>query len=108
MLSMFRNQYIISDKEITNINLYELRHKSFEGFHIYFDEALDIFIDKRNNVSVCLIGYIINPFFPENSTEQIIDSILDCCDNTKLMKKLQRLSGRYSLILKNESQYIVI
>ncbi|MDJ0635863.1 MAG: hypothetical protein QNJ34_21935 [Xenococcaceae cyanobacterium MO_188.B29] len=104
---MFRNQYLIVTNKSTS-NFQGISPTYFHGLHVYTQTYLNTSVTKYLETEIFLIGYIIDPQNPEYSNQEVIDDIVQKCPTEKLFfPKIQTLSGRYILIYKNKSSFIV-
>ena len=105
---MFRNQYLITTERIES-NLQEISSTYFHGLHVYAHLYTNTSIAKQLETEIFLIGYIIDPQNPKDSNEDIINRLVQQCPTKQLFfQKIQTLSGRYVLIYKNKSSFIVV
>ena len=104
---MFRNQYLIVTDKIKS-NFQEISSTYFNGLHVYSQSYTNTSFAKHLETEIFLIGYIIGPQNPEYSNKEILDNIVQKCPTEKLFfQKIQTLSGRYVLIYKNKSSFLV-
>lgn len=105
---MYKNQYIISTRELENRALDLEKLCFFDNIHIYSNQSLDVVTAKNEGVQVAMVGYIINPFIPADSNHTIIEKLAkQCATIGDLFKEAEKLSGRYVLLYKNESSFVV-
>ncbi|MDR3583744.1 MAG: hypothetical protein P4L59_00260 [Desulfosporosinus sp.] len=105
---MYKNQYIICNNPV-KIKWDDYDAKMFNGFHIYHSTFLDVTIVGDKNSQICALGYIIDPFSPQKNNKQILEDVLKTCDNAdKLIINLQKYSGRYVVLYKNDRDFIII
>ena len=104
---MYRNQYYITNLKLTDPS--ELKSISFNDLNIYFHPSLKMSLAKKDSREIILLGYIINPFEPQETNDDIVKNLTDRCGSTEpLLKELQSLSGRFVLLYKNESDFIAL
>ena len=104
---MFRNQYLVVTDKIHS-NFQEIDPTYFHGLYIYVQSYTNTSVAKHLETELFLIGYIIDPQHPGYSNEEIINDIVQNCPTEKLFfQKIQTLSGRYVLIYKNRTSFIV-
>ncbi|MDR3583743.1 MAG: hypothetical protein P4L59_00255 [Desulfosporosinus sp.] len=105
---MYKNQYFICDNPV-KIKWDDYDTKLFNGFHIYHSTFLDVTIVEDINSQLCTLGYIIDPFSPQKNNEQILEDLLKTCSNAdELIINLQKYSGRYVVLYKNDRDFIMI
>ena len=103
---MYKNQYIISTRELEN-RAPDLKLSFFDNIHIYAHQSLDVVTAKNEGVLVAMLGYIINPFIPTDSNHTVIEKLAKCATTDEFFKEAEKFSGRYVLLYKNESSFIV-
>ena len=104
---MYRNQYIAINYELSEYN--NLNKTYFGGLIFYSHPSLNIYFNKNINTEVLLLGYIINPLYPKEKDEKIIESLATNCDNKeKFFREVQSLSGRFVLFFKTNMDFIVL
>lgn len=104
---MYRNQYYITNLELADPC--ELKKISFNNLNVYFHPSLNMSMAKKDSREIILLGYIINPFKPLETNDDIVKDLTDRCFSAELLlKELQSLSGRFVLLYKNESDFIAL
>jgi hypothetical protein len=103
----YKNQYYVTNLELTNPK--ELKKISFNNLNVYFHPSLKVSSAQKDSTEILLLGYIINPFQPQETNDDIVKNIADTCNSKEtLFKELQNLSGRYVLLYKNKSDFIAL
>ncbi len=104
---MYTNQYIIVSRDYKLKNM-SLKSVEFDKFCIYAHSKLNVTIVNRAMVKIALIGYIINPFSPDDTNEEIIGKLADKCSTVnEFFNEIDILSGRYILLFKNDTSFII-
>lgn len=104
---MYKNQYIISNMAYANHD--QLKITTFNNLHVYSHQSLNISHAKNLSSEILLLGYIINPFKPYDNNDDIVKELAESCNSKEaLFKKIQQLSGRFSLLFKNGIEFIVV
>lgn len=105
---MYRNQYL-AVTQVKKTNFHGITPICFNGLYIYPGDCLNTSIATNLSTEILLLGHVINPLIPEASNDEIVSKLVQCCPTQEsLFKEVQILSGRYVLIYKNESSFIVI
>jgi hypothetical protein len=103
----FRNQYIAVSNH-TASPLPGMRAVDFSGLRIYAHCALNVSIATRPPASLALLGYMIDPLHPDRTNDDIVDALADRCRTQEaLFKEIEPLSGRYVLLYRNPSSFLV-
>jgi hypothetical protein len=104
---MYKNQYFISSRILNNAN--DLLCTSFNQLNVYHHPSLNISISNKDSTEILLAGYIINPFRPLDSNDDIAKFLAETCHSKEsLFKEIQSLSGRYVLLYKNGTEFIAL
>ncbi len=103
----FRNQYIAVSNH-AGPALPGMRAVDFGGLRIYAHPSLNVSIATRSPTSVALLGYIIDPFHPERTNDDIVSALAGTCGTKEaLFRAIEPLSGRYVLLYRNHSCFVV-
>jgi hypothetical protein len=105
--SLFRNQYIIVSHPVTS-PLSGLGAVDFGDLRIHAHPALNVSLATRSSTSMALLGYIVDPFHPERTNHDIVNSLAETCGTPEtLFREIASLSGRYVLLYRNPASFIV-
>jgi hypothetical protein len=104
---MYKGQYLIF-KEKGDCAIDGFFYHLFGDFTIYAHADLNITIKQRRDRAIVLIGFIIDPFRPEKSNEQIVDDLFSACSNPDdFFQAVHPLSGRFVTLVRIKDQYFV-
>jgi hypothetical protein len=104
---MYRNQYIVVSRN-TKLEPLELNAVNFDELIIYSHPSLNVSIVENGSIQLALIGYVINPLYPNESNGDIIAKLANICTTIdEFLKEVQVLSGRYVMLFKNATSFIV-
>lgn len=107
ILMLYRNQYLIVPKG-TNIESAQLDSVDFDNLAIYAHPNLHVSKAVSGKTEIALLGFIINPLFPDDSNEDIVVKLVKSCVTVEdFFKHIQVLSGRYVLLFKTYKDFIV-
>lgn len=103
-MNSLTNQYLILDKDLyPNQNENKLGQKDiFFDYIIFYHKKLDYIKIISDNFSVALLGFIIDPFNPLSSNYEVILSLSKESKTLELLKKINLLSGRFVLLIKDK------
>lgn len=104
---MRKKQYLISNKKLLNVPI-EFIGIEFHGISIYRDSDLEMSKSENDLVSILLLGFIIDPFFPDRSSEEIIIKLSQLENKNAFFKELENYSGRYVILYKNKNDLLVL
>jgi len=105
---MFRNQYLITDKKELNVPQ-NFNRASFEGLEILSEKNLNIKIVKNKNSKICLIGFLLDPFYPDKNEEQILFDLLSIKeDKNDFFFKTENYSGRFILVCSFTTEFFIV
>ena len=105
---LFRRQFLMTPEVCESLDYWQ--YKRINHYHLYVhpDIQLSTATSTDTNVTVTLIGYIIDPHFPERSNTDIIDIIVNFADSTeKVSDYLHSLSGRFVLIISRAKETLI-
>lgn len=97
----YRRQFLLSEESCTFFSHWQ--HEKFGNFHLYSHPDIEVSskTSADGNISAALVGYIIDPFCPEKSNVDILNSIVEFCDSfEKITDCLCSVSGRFILIIR--------
>lgn len=105
---MFRHQYLAVSR-VHKPDFLDITPQLFNGLTFYAGDGLYTSIAKHGSTELCLLGQIIDPQRPHDSNDTILQTLAQYCGTQDtLFKEIQGLSGRYVLIYKNDSSFLVV
>jgi hypothetical protein len=109
MFNIHKNQYILIEDTLDYNCPFDFLKENIVGYTIYYDCNLNISIKKQEQVEILLLGFILNPFSPNLSNDEILESLINGVNNNHdiLLKEIQKLSGRFVLLYKSNNSFIV-
>lgn len=105
---MYKNQYIVvgSKQKLDHLKLSSVL---FGEFLIYSHPNLNVSIAKHDTTQIAVIGYVINPLAPHYSNDEITETLARTCPTAaEFLKEINVLSGRYVILYKNGSSFLVV
>ncbi len=96
----FRRQFIFSDQEILPFQEWDLKKISWnkKDYHLMYHPDLECTHHKAN-LTIYLLGYILDPFKPELSNSDIIESFSKEDNYNSVLKRTDFYNGRYVIII---------
>jgi hypothetical protein len=80
----------------------------FCGLCIHSHPVLNVSIAARPAASLALLGYMVDPLHPHMSNHDLVAALAEKCGTPEtLFREIQHLSGRYVLLYKNPTSFIV-
>lgn len=98
-LIKFRRQYLITAKIVSELDSWQ--KTTFNGLNVYAEQSLQMLKSGVGENEYLLLGFWINPHYPEKSNADIMNDMIAECDGfEKVLKFLYPLSGRFALFCK--------
>ena len=96
----FRRQFVLSVSAINVENNWRTitLKKTDNPFNLYVHPDLDLYEVENENYQLILLGYILDPFAPEKSNEDILQNIAGENDFLSVIKATHTLNGRFVII----------
>lgn len=105
---MYNNQYIIVSKD-TKSKYVQLNSVEFDELLIYTCPNLNVSSARNATTQIVLIGYLIDPLNPNEKNDEIIKNLTKNSPTVdEFLKGIQVFSGRYVLLYKTDSTFIVV
>ena len=102
----FRNQFFISNQDLPAD--YGLSLTVLGNLNIYTHPILNISSAVSESSEILLLGYILNPLAPSLTSQAIIESIVvKAKTKDAFFHAIQTLSGRFVLLYKNNSDFLI-
>ncbi|CAI9430270.1 hypothetical protein MSHRCOH1_08715 [Candidatus Ornithobacterium hominis] len=95
---MKTRQYIITNKLNLDINFLTKQIINTD-LNIYYDHNLEFSYVEEFNKGIYLLGFVFDPFNIERTSEEILNDFIKCNDKTAILKKREKLSGHYILVV---------
>lgn len=106
---MYTNQYIVYSHSEKNYLPECWEKKSFQNLTVIHHKKLNCSIYTREDRQVLLLGYILDPFNPDLSNDDIVKYLCESClDTNKIIEKIQNYSGRFVIFYKNPNSFIAL
>lgn len=103
---MTYKQFIITKQTIQSIpNGFECIN--FGSAFIYKDVELELYKSEFEDSKILLLGFIIDPFHPDHSSQEIVDELVKLSTKEDLFYRLESLSGRYVILYKNQKDFLL-
>lgn len=98
-LIKFKRQYLVTATTVPELNSWQ--KTSFNGLNVYVEQSLQMLKCSVGKNEYLLLGYWINPYYPEQCNADIMNDMVAECDSfEKVLKFLYPLSGRFALFCK--------
>ncbi len=99
----YRRQFLFTPIECRQLEAWQI--EKIDNHFIYVHP--DCQFEKSSGFyDLYLIGYILNPHAPEETSKQILDNLSNLKDVSGFPKKLYSLAGRFVLIIKTDNDFI--
>lgn len=99
----FRRQFLFTAKKCKELQDWNI--DNLESHYLYTHPDCEKSRIQKESLDLILIGYIINPRLPDNSSSDILADISNFISIDDVSKKLYGLVGRFILIIKKDNQY---
>ena len=102
-MNSLKNQYCIINKQLFDPDAeYDLKQKDlFFDYLVLYDKNLKINKIISDNFSIVSLGFIIDPLNPDNSEQKILTDLVSKLDFDSMLEKINYLSGRFVLFIRN-------
>ncbi|HEY9094046.1 MAG TPA: hypothetical protein VIN62_04345 [Candidatus Cryosericum sp.] len=105
---MFRNQYLVVSTDIATSRFADAKCVDFNGLRIHAHPVLNVSIARCPDVEVAVLGYMIDPFSPDRTDQDILDALArESRTAEEMFANARRLSGRFVLLYKNSRTFLV-
>lgn len=105
---MFKNQYLITDKKLLNIPQ-NFNSILFEGLNILAEKSLNVKIKENEHSKVCLLGFLLDPFNPEKTEDQVLIDLLSVSgEKEDFFTQIENYSGRFILLYSSRNEFFVV
>ncbi len=101
----FRRQFLLSPQKCEDLE--DWQSKVYGKYHLYVHPDCELTMLDTPSMHLALIGYIIDPFNPEKSNQNILDDIAASETINGICKKLYNYGGRFVLIVKQSEEYTI-
>jgi hypothetical protein len=103
----FRRQYLLSNANIEKISNWKYFSITKTNLNLYYHPDLEIEHSQLQDKHLVLLGYIIDPFYPDLSNADIISRMINMSSFQDVLKETENLSGRFAIIYcHGENNYI--
>lgn len=103
---LYTKQYICGPEviKIDGWNNYQI----FDDYYLCAHHELEVIQVKANSLSVTLLGFAINPYFPEDNNQQVVERLVKSSDSIDhLLKNTDDLAGRWALFAEKDGRQVV-
>lgn len=104
-MDSYRNQYCIVDRNFSSDDLgIDLTEKEdFYDYVCFYDKNLKIIKKISENLSILLLGFIIDPQNPLNNGESVLNKLTEEADFQSFLDRVSYLSGRFILLVRDKN-----
>lgn len=105
----FRRQFLFTDKEIRLLPYWRDHKIVFKGkvSNLIFHPDLD-FSKSEGQLSIVLLGYILDPFNPDQGNQEVVDNLARCDTIKEAFRKTDFMNGRYVMIVSDGRNHYII
>ena len=80
----------------------------FEGFYLCAHKDLEVIQVKENGFKATLLGFALNPYFPEFDNAQVVRNLITKSESLdQLLKNTDDLAGRWALFAEKDGRQVV-
>ena len=105
---MNRKQYFITNDQEITISNKEFCKYSVPNYSIFCHQDLDFTIASIDDVHIVLLGFIIDPYQPEATNQEITDRLANCTTKTDFFKSLEVFTGKYAVFYSSKECEILM
>ncbi|EJO5349213.1 hypothetical protein NRP93_003377 [Clostridium botulinum] len=103
----FTNQYLIVDKELKVKLNNDTNSIKWENYYIFYKDPLLVNTYSHNDISIVVLGYIIDPINTNYSNKDIVRNVCEKTnDINSIFYEFQKYSGRFVVVIKNKNNII--
>lgn len=97
---VFRRQFLLTNQKIQVDITWRKNHISRNNFEciLYTHPDLSVTQKSTDDADLFLLGYVLNPFNPDHSNSDILDTLSNSGSFSSLTAETEKLTGRYALI----------
>lgn len=104
----YRRQFLISATDCSALNDWKKEIIGRYIIYVHPDTALTISKkDSTGDIEIALIGFILNPHYPNESNADILNDIVKNTSIESISEKLYKYTGRFVLMVKNNNAYFI-
>lgn len=100
----FRRQFLFSPKKCSALE--DWKFQKVKDDYLYTHPDCETTRVSRDDFDLILIGHIIDPKFPNSTTDEIVESISKFETINELSESLYGLVGRFILIINKKKEYL--
>lgn len=101
----YRRQFLLSPQKCEALKDWKI--ENVDTYHLYVHPDCTLNKIKVSNIELFLIGNIINPYYPEKKSDQILEDISNFESVDDISKILYPLVGRFVLFIKSNDKILV-
>lgn len=101
----YARQFLLSP--LPTNELPDWKHTTIGIYNIYSHPFLDVSKSTNGVIEVALIGFIVNPYNPEQTNMDILNAIAGDVSLSSIADKLYNYAGRFVLVVKNGDKYYI-
>lgn len=106
-LLRYRRQFLVASEFVEG--LWDWQHRVIRDIHLFAHPDLEVTVNEGPSVLVVLLGCVFDPFHPGYSNEDILSEVISKVGSFNgLIGVLKAYAGRYALIYKDPSDFVVL
>lgn len=101
---IFRRQFLLSNREVEVDKSWKSLKlsKISSNFQVYAHPDLEVLTSQNDKYELILLGYVLDPFSPALTSQQILDNLAKNSDFQGILKDLISISGRFAIVFNDE------
>jgi hypothetical protein len=107
---IFRRQFLLTSKLIKKDDSwnYESLPLRKQNLNLYYHTDLEVTKIQKEDKTIVLIGYVIDPRNPELSNAEILANLSEHNDLDSFFKQIEYYSGRFAFLICTETEMIML
>ncbi|MFT5890766.1 MAG: hypothetical protein ACI9Y7_000864 [Dokdonia sp.] len=106
---MRKKQYFITnDSTIDFTSEEEFSNYAIDEYTVFYHKDVESTLSRNENCTVAILGFIIDPYQPKASNQEIANTLTSCTSKTDFFKSLEKLSGKYVVLYHTKEETILV
>ena len=106
---MKKKQYFITnDASVDFTSEEEFSNYTIDAYTVFYHKDLESTLSRKQNCTVAILGFIIDPYQPKASNQEIADTLAESTSKTHLFKALELLTGKFAVFYTSKEHTILM